>query len=266
MSKSKSKMEKWLIKNIKKKYQRYLEYMSDQEIKETLIQAIQQQKSKTKQQKNDNIEESILIMMEFDNIARYNLCQRAIHDVDLEILLIDEFTPFFNIMARKFLYHESTIKQMRENYLIEAIETYSGDISFHLYLTRLLRETIKPKKIDKKPSQNNWTSMLDTYIEKIKKRKSPSDFEILFHTLDIVHKIEIEDLNFKRFICLKYGFYYEIYFSNEQIQELLNLEDNQIHQYEIKSLKILNWFVNYYIDQAIEIEKKKVEQLQYQKN
>lgn len=259
-----------LLPKIKEKYARYSDFMKKEDLKNIIS------KYHKSMSQNGNSNNIVYSMMEVENLVRFYLCNKAKEDVDLEILLLDEFTSVFNITARKLGFFEKDIKEKREDILIEAIETYNGQISFYLHLTKLLKQKVKslnekqlkPKKqiisLEKNkedilnkvpPEKKDLNSIIDEYIKNNDINNTPNYLEYVFNALDILNQIKIEDDTFQNFILLKYAFYKEIYFSNNDIAKILNKDIREINKYYMNSLKLLKEFINFYMDQTVEFQR-----------
>ena len=245
------------LKKILNKYQIYEPFISLDELKKQI------QKNFQYSGEIENIDLGIAMKMEMDDFVFHYLCQQAKENIDLEIFMIEKLTSLCNIIYRKILHPSFDSVSMREYILMKAIESYDGTVSFSLHLTRVIKKeeqeinqpSLRTKKIDKE-SQPKKT-LVKTIIDEIELYRkehlistTPGYFEYIFHSFFMADFIQVEDVQFRRYLLLKNGYYEGLYFTNQDIQVLLKESEEQIKKYQIQSLEILKERINQLFDQA----------------
>lgn len=245
------------LKKILNKYQIYEPLISLDELKKQI------QKNFHYSNQTENIALDIAMKMEMDDFVFYYLCQQAKENIDLEIFMIEKLTSLCNIIYRKILHPSFDSASMREYILMKAIESYDGTISFSLHLTRVIKKeeqeinqpSLKTKQIDKE-SKSKETSVkaiideIELYRKKHLISNTPSYFEYIFHSFFMVDFIQVEDVQFRKYLLLKNGYYEGLYFTNQDIQVLLKESEEQIKKYQIQNLEILKERISQLFDQA----------------
>lgn len=253
------------LKKILNKYQIYEPFISLDELKKQI------QKNFQYSGEAENIDLGIAMKMEMDDFVFYYLCQQAKENIDLEIFMIEKLTSICNIIYRKVVSTSFHSERKREDTIIKAIESYDGKISFSLHLTRVIkRETkeiheplsktsqnkieIKKNEFKEQEVTNKEKSTIIDKIEEYRKKHTISKehgyFEYIFHSFFMADFIQVEDVQFRRYLLLKNGYYEGLYFTNQDIQVLLKESEEQIKKYQIQSLEILKERINQLFDQA----------------
>lgn len=256
------------LKNILKRYQIYDKFISLKELEKAI------QKNFHYSEEIENVSSDVAITLEMDNFVFHYLCQQAKENIDLEMFMIEKLasSSFCNIICRKVLNPSFNSANIREDILMKAIESYDGKISFSLHLTRVIKKEVNkiPNPLPKQsqnqieikkpqPEKQNLTQeeKPKTIIDKIEEyrkqhtiSKDPGYFEYIFHAFAMADFMKIEDPIFKQYLLLKNGYYEKLYFSDKDIQIILNQSEEQIKKYQILNLEILKEGVSQLFDQA----------------
>ena len=214
------------------------------------------------------------------NLTRKEL-SRIVNEgnVDLEIKLVNDYRSKTRFLMRKLNIPNTVIKKIEEDVLIDAIENYDASSTFHVYILRCIKnqvEALKHKekkeiqnKEDKQNNQNkqkkqslSFGEKLNEYINKngIKKREPlylENAFRIVKPFMD-----EIEEPQFNKFIYLRYGYHDDIYFSLDDISNILNIDQEKVANYYNMSLSLLKKGTDVFINQYIKQETSKIKKIE----
>lgn len=249
-----------LIKQAKNKYQRYGQYLSDefyQRLSNHLIQ-LESLSSSAYQE-------------EIDHFVYHELCHLVIDgNIDLEIEIIEENLSKIVFLMKKMGINGPNINKMAETYIMNAIQSYKGDLLFSLYIIQCIKKDmsshikkspVKVKNEIDKPtidhSQEKEQKVIPLTNQMMNKNQSmddliskyvastnveiiqPTFLEELFQSVVVFSDKEQLDSNFLKFAYLKYGYYQGIYFGFDDISNILKLDHNDLFSYYIQSLTLL---------------------------
>lgn len=244
----------------KKEFSKYQEYLSEEFYQNVVDELI------------NNLEDGKTMSITIANLTRKEL-SRIVNEgnVDLEIKLVNDYRSKTQFLMRKLNIPNTIIKKIEEDVLIDAIENYDASSTFHVYILRCIKNQVEAlKHKEKKEIQNkedkqkrqslSFGEKLNEYINKngIKKRDPlylEKAFKIVKPFMD-----EIEEPQFNKFIYLRYGYHDDIYFSLDDISNILNIDQEKAANYYDMSLSLLkkgtDAFINQYIKQEISKIKK----------
>lgn len=244
----------------KKEFSKYQEYLSEEFYQNVVDELI------------NNLEDGKTMSITIANFTRKEL-SRIVNEgnVDLEIKLVNDYRSKTQFLMRKLNIPNTIIKKIEEDVLIDAIENYDASSTFHVYILRCIKNQVEAlKHKEKKEIQNkedkqkrqslSFGEKLNEYINKngIKKRDPlylEKAFKIVKPFMD-----EIEEPQFNKFIYLRYGYHDDIYFSLDDISNILNIDQEKAANYYNMSLSLLkkgtDAFINQYIKQEISKIKK----------
>lgn len=175
-------------------------------------------------------------------------------DIDLEIYLIDQYSSLLRTTMLKMGHSMIEYQQYGETILMNAIETYNGEISFGVYLVQCIRGF---KVKDDTPSETIAMAKelsLDDRISAFLKEnpissRKPDYIDGLFHQLNGIEKIATQDIERNEFLYVKYGYYKEIYFTLEEASVILRQDKKVLQEYYKESLLQLKEIISKYIDE-----------------
>lgn len=244
----------------KKEFSKYQEYLSEEFYQNVVDELI------------NNLEDGKTMSITIANFTRKEL-SRIVNEgnVDLEIKLVNDYRSKTQFLMRKLNIPNTIIKKIEEDVLIDAIENYDASSTFHVYILRCIKNQVEAlKHKEKKEIQNkedkqkrqslSFGEKLNEYVNKngIKKREPlylENAFRIVKPFMD-----EIEEPQFNKFIYLRYGYHDDIYFSLDDISNILNIDQEKAANYYNMSLSLLkkgtDTFINQYIKQEISKIKK----------
>lgn len=244
----------------KKEFSKYQEYLSEEFYQNVVDELI------------NNLEDGKTMSITIANLTRKEL-SRIVNEgnVDLEIKLVNDYRSKTQLLMRKLNIPNTIIKKIEEDVLIDAIENYDASSTFHVYILRCIKNQVEAlKHKEKKEIQNkedkqkrqslSFGEKLNEYVNKngIKKREPlylENAFRIVKPFMD-----EIEEPQFNKFIYLRYGYHDDIYFSLDDISNILNIDQEKAANYYNMSLSLLkkgtDAFINQYIKQEISKIKK----------
>lgn len=247
----------------KKEFSKYQEYLSEEFYQNVVDELI------------NNLEDGKTMSITIANLTRKEL-SRIVNEgnVDLEIKLVNDYRSKTQFLMRKLNIPNTIIKKIEEDVLIDAIENYDASSTFHVYILRCIKNQVealkhkekkeiqnKEDKEDKQKRQSlSFGEKLNEYINKngIKKR-DPLYLEKAFKIVKTFMD-EIEEPQFNKFIYLRYGYHDDIYFSLDDISNILNIDQEKVANYYNMSLSLLkkgtDAFINQYIKQEISKIKK----------
>ena len=163
-------------------------------------------------------------------------------DIELEIVLIEEYLS----KARFILDKKKIDRKLDETVVMKAIETYQGNKMFSLHILDCAKEMIKSeqqeepkmnqsKDLEKK--QISFTETVEQYVQNNNIEKcAPTYLENSFKILSTFMHLNDKDSLFNQFIYLKYGYYHDIYFSQQDIATILNISNEEVSKYYKESL------------------------------
>lgn len=259
------------IKLLKVQFSKYQEYLTDefyQKIVEDLANDLDGEK---------------IISITLANLAMKEL-SRIVNDEDinLELELVNDYRSKTQFLMRKLNIPTSVIKKIEEDVLMEAIETYDASCTFYVHILKCTKnkieslkknEKIKNEKSSKKDGLEKPTKVpgkeklsfndkLNVYITKknIEKRK-PSYLENAFRIIrPFIGDIKEPQLN--KFIYLRYGYHDDIYFSLDDISNILNIDQEKAVSYYNMSLSLLKSGVDTAINQYLKQESSKIKKIE----
>ena len=259
------------IKLLKVQFSKYQEYLTDefyQKIVEDLANDLDGEK---------------IISITLANLAMKEL-SRIVNDgdINLELELVNDYRSKTQFLMRKLNIPTSVIKKIEEDVLMEAIETYDASCTFYVHILKCTKnkieslkknEKIKNEKSSKKDGLEKPTKVpgkeklsfndkLNVYITKkdIEKRK-PSNLENDFRIIrPFIGDIKEPQLN--KFIYLRYGYHDDIYFSLDDISNILNIDQEKAVSYYNMSLSLLKSGVDAAINQYLKQESSKIKKIE----
>lgn len=259
------------IKLLKVQFSKYQEYLTDefyQKIVEDLANDLDGEK---------------IISITLANLAMKEL-SRIVNDgdINLELELVNDYRSKTQFLMRKLNIPTSVIKKIEEDVLMEAIETYDTSCTFYVHILKCTKnkieslkknEKIKNEKSSKKDGLEKPTKVpgkeklsfndkLNVYITKkdIEKRK-PSYLENAFRIIrPFIGDIKEPQLN--KFIYLRYGYHDDIYFSLDDISNILNIDQEKAVSYYNMSLSLLKSGVDAAINQYLKQESSKIKKIE----
>lgn len=259
------------IKLLKVQFSKYQEYLTDefyQKIVEDLANDLDGEK---------------IISITLANLAVKEL-SRIVNDgdINLELELVNDYRSKTQFLMRKLNIPTSVIKKIEEDVLMEAIETYDASCTFYVHILKCTKnkieslkknEKIKNEKSSKKDALEKPTKVpgkeelsfndkLNVYITKkdIEKRK-PSYLENAFRIIrPFIGDIKEPQLN--KFIYLRYGYHDDIYFSLDDISNILNINQEKAVSYYNMSLSLLKSGVDAAINQYLKQESSKIKKIE----
>lgn len=259
------------IKLLKVQFSKYQEYLTDefyQKIVEDLANDLDGEK---------------IISITLANLAMKEL-SRIVNDgnINLELELVNDYRSKTQFLMRKLNIPTSVIKKIEEDVLMEAIETYDASCTFYVHILKCTKnkieslkknEKIKNEKSSKKdilekptkvPGKEklSFNDKLNVYITKkdIEKRK-PSYLENAFRVIrPFIGDIKEPQLN--KFIYLRYGYHDDIYFSLDDISNILNIDQEKAVSYYNMSLSLLKNGVDIAINQYLKQESSKIKKIE----
>lgn len=259
------------IKLLKVQFSKYQEYLTDefyQKIVEDLA---------------NDLDGGKIISITLANLAMKEL-SRIVNDgnINLELELVNDYRSKTQFLMRKLNIPTSVIKKIEEDVLMEAIETYDASCTFYVHILKCTKnkieslkknEKIKNEKSSKKDGLEKPTKVpgkeklsfndkLNVYITKkdIEKRK-PSYLENAFRIIrPFIGDIKEPQLN--KFIYLRYGYHDDIYFSLDDISNILNIDQEKAVSYYNMSLSLLKSGVDTAINQYLKQESSKIKKIE----
>lgn len=223
-------MKKEVIDSLKQKYAKYDIYLEDK-FYDDLV------KEEIVIDPNSDINVDVQTKIFLNNQILKELCKQAKDDFDLEVKLVDYFKPIVNIILRK--YNFKNIDNIRDDILMDTLESYDGKINFYIYLTKIIKKyapTRKIESIDNKIAKYLKNNLVD--------KQNADDFEIKFKENIKVEQLKNIDQNLKYFIYLKYGYYKNIYFSLKDISNILKLDYFEVNSLYVESIALIKENIN----------------------
>ena len=177
-------------------------------------------------------------------------------DIDLEIYLIEKYSSLLRTTMLKMKHSITEYQQYGETILMNAIETYNGEISFGVYLVQCIRGFKVKEDTSTETIAVAKELSLDERISAFLKEnpifsREPDDIDGLFHKLNGIEKIATQDIRKNEFLYVKYGYYKDIYFTLEEASTILGIDKKVLQEYYKESLLQFKEIINQYIDQAI---------------
>lgn len=168
-------------------------------------------------------------------------------NIDLEIELIDKYMPTLEYIIRKKNARNDIDK---EGIIIASIKTYDGAKLFSLHMLDILKKCNFSIMSLEGPKEFNV--IVEEYISENKVVISnPNYYDELFIKFKVFDYINNEDL--KRYAYLRYGHHNGIYFSNEDVMKILNIDAATIGLMYKKCLNLLKQVIDEKIDLIIEL-------------
>lgn len=237
-----------------KEYQDYYQYLDEQFFEETYTKFLNTPNIVV------GINRDVYFGIYLRNQVDFELCKLARNgNIDLEIQLIDRYTPILNMILSKLQWE----LQDKEGIIILAIETYDGEKMFSQHILRVLRnpdmfqaKTDEFSNIEEhtnnqiSPINENVDEPIESFLENSTLVSCElTDIETLFINLKVIYFIKDEKL--KKYAELKYGYHNNVFFSNSDIAQILDSEMNEIIKMNKECLNILLNVINKSIDMAI---------------
>lgn len=176
-------------------------------------------------------------------------------DIDLEIELIDKYTPLTNSILSKMNITGLDLKINIEDILIKSLETYDGNKSFSLYIVENIRKITKDnlEKINDLETKNeknkklSFEQLIEEYVSQSQISSfTPNDIDYLVKKFNIIDYVDNDKL--KKYVFLRFGYYNNIYFNNIEIEKIMSIskEDGLVMYKEILNIlkSILNEKIN----------------------
>lgn len=197
-------------------------------------------------------------------------------DIDLEIVIIDQFMSIGRMLIKKMGYQGNDIDNKVETAITQAIENYPGNDGFKSTILKELKDIVKGKKEEviapveePQPVEETMTtskveiseperlevregseqvvltppSTIEAVLPNDGKLRPPTTLDQLLSSIDIVRVSPIEDDLYIKFLSLKYGYYEGQFFSLGEISEILSLPKEKVRGYYLQSLQFVkDWF------------------------
>lgn len=232
-----------VIERVKEKYSEYQDVLNEEFYNKLEIELLILYKP------DASINQQVELLLIASNLVLKRLVDEInLNNIDIEISLIEKYKNIVNLVMRKMGFSEDVIDENRENILIDALKDYDGNRLFSLCIVDYIRKNIN-NSIDENISLDNY---LDEYTKNKQCLKIPTYIEKISKKLDILSVVD--DKNLSKFIYLKYGYYNDIYFSNEEISSITSMKIEDVNNYYKKSLILLKSVVNKYIDNLVKEE------------
>lgn len=230
-----------VVEYLKQRYKKYEKYLNDDFYNELQVELPKYYDPRT------NISLDVYLKVIGNNLIISKLCEFARNDeLEVEIELISDYKSILRwIMSQKHINEELFLKK-GEDVLIKAIETYGNDNKIflkHLYscVKREFKDEIDANAIERKA---------DYFIESNEIiHKQPEYIELVARELDIIKYVPSNDKELNQFVYLKYGYNKNIYFTLDEIQKMLKINDRQVINYYKRSINLLNDIINLYLDE-----------------
>ena len=281
MKNEKVKVINNLIEQSQKKYSKYRNYL-DAEFYQSVYDALSNEESI-----------SYASMMIINKMVLKRLCDFVRDgDIDLEIDLLSDYDMITTtIMQKKKI---EITQEIKESILINALETYQGDNIFSIHILDCIKRMNDPSKkhtikeqveekedtpiiidINKEKNiikENNNSEISDSevienvsfidivnnYIDENDLTSSnPNYIEDTFRKLSIFIGLDSDDILFKKFIYLRYGYHHDIYFQLDDISKILNISRDEVLEYYSKSMDLMKEALDIALNNVFKYDVKK---------
>ena len=168
-------------------------------------------------------------------------------DINLEIQLIDEYTPLTNLIISKMKLENFGINN--EEVLIKAIESYDGTKLFSLHIVETIRKEFLES--NNRPPVENKRKKLDQSISNylaLKKdtENKPTYIDSLVKEFGIINYTEDDD--WKKYIYLRFGYFENKHLKTKAISDIIGISQKKcIDLYKntlLKLKEVLNTKIN----------------------
>lgn len=230
------------LKKYIEEYEKYLKYLPQNFIQEVYRDFIKIYSYEC------GINPDVYFDLYLQNQVNKELCEQIKQgNIDLEIELIDKYMHILDYIIRKSEYCD-TID--REEVIITAIETYDGKKMFSSHIFNVFKNSQKNRTHIEKPK--SFKETIDEYVSKNKINSVITTYlDMLFIKFNVIEYIDDDIL--KKYAYLKYGYYNNIYFSNDDIVKILNIDKSSIYLMYKKCLDLLKQLLNENIDLIVKL-------------
>ena len=260
-----NKLKPSLIKYFLKEYDCYRNYLSKDFFEGEL------EKFEKEYSVDCGVCPEVLFKILIKNSVLKNLAEHVKEeDINLEIQLIDEYTPLTNLIISKMKLENFGINN--EEVLIKAIESYDGTKLFSLHIVETIRKEFLES--NNRPPVENKRKKLDQSISNylaLKKdtENKPTYIDSLVKEFGIINYTEDDD--WKKYIYLRFGYFENKHLKTKAISDIIGISQKRcidLYKNTLLRLKeVLNTKINdiptfNYEDNKKLIKIKKIDQFQ----
>ena len=230
-----------VVECLKQRYKKYEKYLNDDFYNELQNELPKYYDPRT------NIALDVYLKVIGNNLIINKLCEIARSgELDVEIELISDYKSILRWMMNQKHIKEDLYLKKGEDVLIKAIETYGSDNKIflkHIYscVKREFKDEIEVNSIERKANcfvENNEII-----------QKQPEYIELVAKELDIIKYVPNNYKVLNQFVYLKYGYNRNIYFTLDEIQKMLKINDKQVITCYKNSINLLNDIINLYLNE-----------------